>query len=295
MNDTIIDYNMPEETYHADPCETPSLSSSIIKTLLNQSPRHAAYEHPKLTTKVEEESDEDDTKFDLGKTAHSLMLRDPRNFEIIKPDDYPSKQGGIPKGWTNNAIREARDAAYAAGKTPLLPKQWDKVNAMVAAGREQTDAFTNGKPEVTLAWQEDNGVWCRIRIDWLKDNLVEAFDYKTGAVYMNPDRMENYALSLGWHITSAFYKRGMRKVLGVQMPKYEFIAHENFAPFCLSHVAMNAEAEERADKLIDKAIHVWGECLASGVWPAYPKQTVQIGLPSYYINRIDEIAEREAA
>ena len=36
-----IHYNVPEAAYHADPCEAPSLSSGIARTLLTRSTLHA--------------------------------------------------------------------------------------------------------------------------------------------------------------------------------------------------------------------------------------------------------------
>ena len=40
--------DMPEADYHKDPSPTPSLSSSIAKLLVNESPYHAYRQHPRL-------------------------------------------------------------------------------------------------------------------------------------------------------------------------------------------------------------------------------------------------------
>jgi hypothetical protein len=59
------------DAYHADPAPAPSLSSSIAKTILHQTPRHAWFEHPRLNPNFEPK---DDSKFDLGSVAHELLL-----------------------------------------------------------------------------------------------------------------------------------------------------------------------------------------------------------------------------
>lgn len=62
---------MSAEAYHQDPAPQPSLSSSIAKILLDQSPRHAWLAHPKLNPNYVAE---EDSRFDIGTAAHVMML-----------------------------------------------------------------------------------------------------------------------------------------------------------------------------------------------------------------------------
>ena len=289
-----LDFDMPEATYHSDPCPEPSVSSSVAKIILAQTPRHAWAAHPRLNPNYVAS---DNKKFDLGKTAHSLILRDPRHFVLIDATDYKT-----------NAAKQERDDAYAAGKTPLLAHQFPEVEYMVQCAREQiaqsddNNAFVEGSSEVTLMWREQviiDGepffVWCRIRIDHCAENEIDFYDYKTTAVNANPDELQNYGKQMGWHITSAFYKRGIRKVLGITDPRYKYIVQENYAPFCLSSVSMTPEAEERATRLIDKALYQWGWCLKHKRWPGYPARNVSIGLPGWYGKQLEDVEARDTA
>lgn len=289
-----LDFDMPEATYHSDPCPEPSLSSSIVKILVNDTPRHAWFAHPRLNPNYEPT---DKTKYDMGKAAHSLILRDPRNFVIVDEKD-----------WKKNDAKETRDQAYKDGKTPLLTHQWPEVKFMVDCARAQiaessfNGAFVEGSSEVTLMWREEvklDGeifyVWCRIRIDHCEENEIDFNDYKTTAATANPDELQNYGKQMGWHITSAFYKRGIRKVLGITDPRYKYIVQENYAPFCLSSVIMNPESEERATRLIDKALYKWAWCLKNKSWPGYPARNVTIGLPGYYTHQQEELDARDEA
>ena len=267
-------YNVKESDYHSDPLPDPSLSAGIIKPLLNLSPLHASRMHPRLNPNYKEENK---TQFDIGKAAHSLLLNDPRAFEIIDADD-----------WRKKDTQAARDAAYAAGKTPLLRKHWDSVQAMVKATRaalqdhECSNAFTaSSKSEVTLVWRETNGVWCRCRIDSMAENGKDFYDYETTAMSANPDTISNMVNSMGWDIVSAFYKRGIKKVLGVENPNYRFVVQEASDPNALSVIALNSSAEFIANKKIEAAISLWGECLVSGKWPSYPNRVCYVGIPAY--------------
>ena len=55
-------YNILAEQYHADPCVTASLSSSIAKILIEQSPMHAWMAHPRLNLKFKRQ---EDSRFDF--------------------------------------------------------------------------------------------------------------------------------------------------------------------------------------------------------------------------------------
>ena len=83
-------------------------------------------------------------------------------IEVIDVSDFKTK-----------AAREARDAAYAEGKTPLLPKEYQQVQEMAAAVRAHPIAGHIFKPveglaEQSMFWKDPaTSVICRARMDWL--------------------------------------------------------------------------------------------------------------------------------
>lgn len=266
-------YEFPESDYHADPCIAPSLSASIIKPLLYQSPRHAAFYHPKLNPDF---VPEDNKRFDTGKAAHALILRDKKDFEIIDAAD-----------WRTNAAKEKRDAAYNDKKIPLLTHQWQEINAMVDSAREQLlsheccDAFVlGGASEVTLIWQEGD-IWCRCRIDYISPDGKFFYDYKTTEATANPDTVDRLFSNMSYDITDAFYRRGISRVLGIEHPVYRFVVQEVEKPNLLSVIGFTPEAQGVADRKVDEAIRIWSECLKNNIWPGYPARTCYIGLPVY--------------
>jgi hypothetical protein len=213
--------------------------------------------------------------FDIGTAAHALLLEGTSTVSVIAARDYRTK-----------AAQAARDAAYAAGRTPILEAKWADVQAMVACTREQLAAhkdggaemFLNGEPEQTLIWQEGD-VWCRARLDWLRDGAID--DYKTtphGSA--NPDSWTRSLFGMGADIQVAFYLRGLKAVTGFDAT-FRFCVQEPYPPYALSVVGLGPDALTLAEKKVLYAIERWQTCLATDKWPGYPRRTCYASLPAW--------------
>lgn len=266
----IVDVS--EADYHADRvADGPTLSNSIAKILIASSPAHARAEHPRLNPQLERSEEK---KFDLGTAAHALLLegRDDAIAVIDAPD------------FRTDAAKAARAEAYLNGKTPLLAKHWNEVQAMVGAARAQLQCFTpvpftDGKPEKTLVW-DDNGALCRARIDWLRDDLTGISDYKTTGASAAPEAWGRTMFGFGGDMQAAFYCRGLRALTGRQ-PNFEFIVQELAAPYALTNFRLSPDALAIADAKVEYAIHTWRRCIETGVWPAYPEEVCYLQAPPW--------------
>ena len=275
------------DVYHADPCERPSLSSSIAKILVSKSPAHARIAHPILNPDLERE---DATKFDIGTAAHALFLEgDDAIFTMIADS------------WRTNDAKEARDEAREAGKIPLLLKQAGDVRSMVAEARAQIDKhrarpklFTDGKPEQTLIWKEDNGVICRARLDWLRDDRTAVDDYKSTSSSADPAAWSRTLYGMNADVQVAFYMRGVERLTGIR-PAFRFVVQETKEPYALSVVDLSPAALALAEEKVAKAIKVWELCLDRDMWPAYTTDVASIELPTWEELRWLETQEDEAA
>jgi hypothetical protein len=147
------------EAYFADPCPTPSISQSMCKTLIEQSPLHAKMAHPRLAPPVTEE-DETAEKYDqakaIGNATHSMVLKRGKKIAIIDAPNFQTK-----------AAKEAKAAAILDGCEPVLKKHAVTASAMCFAANEQLAqiegcerAFIEGDAEVVIANCE-NGLWLR--------------------------------------------------------------------------------------------------------------------------------------
>lgn len=264
-------YDIPAELYHQDPCPAPSASSSILKVLLNENPAKAREGHPRLNPDFV--SGDGEEKFDRGHACHILMLNDEHKFKIIKADSYRSGDA-----------KKARAEAYIEGLVPILEHKWPEVVAMCESGRAQlaahqdaSDIFSNGKPEQTLIWFEEiRGVkiWCRARIDYVPNKRGRPYgDYKSLAASVNPDFLQRYSASAGWAFQEAFYRRGIRAVLGEEDPSFKFVAHETDSPYCLAVVDNAPERVGVNARKVEYALDLWAWCIKNNSWPGYPNRT----------------------
>jgi hypothetical protein len=278
-------HTVDADAYHADPCARPSLSASIAHVLIGQSPRHAWTQHPRLNPGFEREENE---RFDVGTVAHALLLQ---GEEIVQVCDFPD--------WRSGAAREARDQARRDGRIPLLTKKILDVTAMLDATRPQLNQvdtapplFTDGTPEQTLVWEED-GVLCRARADWLRDDYATIDDFKTTSRTANPDTWSRTLFGMGCDLQAAFYLRGLRALTGETRTEFRFVVQETFPPYALSVVTLDKAVYALADEKIDKALRVWRRCLETGDWPAYPVTVRRAELPSWEETRWLERLEEE--
>ncbi len=242
--------NLSSADYHADPVCQPSVSSGLLKVILNSSLAHARLAHPRLNPDYERE---EKRAFDLGHVAHQLILGDTNTIRVINPKNHPNADGKIPEGWTNKAMQEARKKAYKDNVVPLLPDELAQAEKMASAVRKQLDdagihSFTKhaGDCEQSIFWQE-SGVWCRARLDW-KPATVYSFahifdDLKTTDGSANPEAWAaRQMFSIGADIQAAFYRRGIRATLGIEEPVFRFIVCEQNPPFAISIVEPSPRA-----------------------------------------------------
>ena len=248
-----------EAEYHADPCDRPSLSSSLAKVLLNQSPRHAWMQHPQLNPDYRPE---ENSRFDLGSAAHALLLEgNQAKIAIIEADD-----------WRTKKAKEERDIARENGLLPVLAKHDFALKAMVKAAREFIETtelkgiFADGQPEQTVLWQEQN-TWCRARPDWLTDDHKIILDYKT-TDSAAPEVFIRQIPRMGYDLQSEFYTRGIYRLFNL-MPVFIFLAQEIDPPYACSLVSLSNAYRDIADAKVERAMELWGQCLSSGNWPSY--------------------------
>jgi len=274
-----------ERAYHADPVASPSLSSSVAKLLLEKTPLHAWVSHPRLNPNYEPDESE---KYDLGKTAHALMLCGEDAIAVVDADSYRS-----------NAAKKARDDARESFKIPILASKLVEVKRMVEAGREQIDRLTDpvdrrafvqgtGRPEQTLVWREDEA-WCRARLDWDPDRVPDEpfaiHDYKTTSASAHPEEWVRTLYNMQGDVQAGFYRRGIRAVLGVELPDFRFIVQEIKPPYALSCIALSPGALDMAERKAIVAIDLWKRCTTEKLWPGYPAQTYFVDPPRYEESR----------
>lgn len=280
--------DLAAEHYFADPCPAPSLTQSIAKVLLDQSPAHARAEHPRFVS-VAETEDDGDEKYDkvkaIGNAAHATMIGRGKTLAI---GDFDSWRGKDPQAFKAEAV--------AQGKEPVLAKHHAVARELVQAGRLQLvdagwhDAFTDGNGEVVLIWSEGEGadkIWLRTMIDWLAADRRTLYDYKTSGMSLAPHGVGYVLDDAGWDIQAAMHERALAVLdpEGRGRRRYRFVAQENKKPFALLPVELGEHHLQLGRRKLAVAINLWRQCIKSGVWPGYPLQAVTPDIPPARENR----------
>lgn len=261
-----------ERAYHAD---RSSLSSSGARTLL-KSPARFKYErdHPVFKD-----------VFDMGSVAHTLVLGEGSEIVVVDADS-----------WRSKAAKEAKDAARAEGKTPILAADYQVAREMAdAIGAHPTAAklLSSGSPELSGYWHDsETDIRLRFRTDWLTEyeGRPLCVDYKTAAS-ADPDEFAKSAARYGYHLQAAWYVTGLQSV-GVDAARMVFICQEKTAPYLVSVVELDEEAVAEGARLARQAVDLYHQCVTTGQWPGYPEHIVTLSLPRWARNpAIQSIAD----
>lgn len=277
-------YVMTPDQYRNDPCITPSLNASVGKCCLPMgsgtgTAQHMWQAHPALNPP---DHDEDDTthRFDLGSVFHTLILGKGAEIMVIDAKD-----------WRTKDAKAARDDAIKTSHQPVLIEQMKRARAMYEAAWPQIevrpelrDAMAKGRPERVLVWEEETPggkILCRCQLDWIPDDGLAFPDWKSTGNSAGPDDYGRTLFDIGADFQDAFYRRGIRAVLG-RSAHIMFPVIETSPPHCLMVHRVKPASVAIADRKVAYAIRLFGMCLKSGVWPGYPVETAWQDAPPWH-------------
>jgi hypothetical protein len=249
---------IPLSEYLNDPAPAPepSLTRSLIVTLLGGSPAEAAYQHPKIN--LAHDGFESNKAMDTGTAAHALLLEGREVFEVIDAADFRTK-----------AAQEARDAARAAGKVPMLPEAYREVQAMVLVAQDKLRRaginLDAGMAERSIVWQ--SGCWLRTRPDWVSDDGRTVIEYKTTA--STPADWTRNLYAKGYDIQAAMHRSGVAAATGKEPPRVIFAVQSTEAPYSMFFRELSGLYYEIAHRKIARAVDIWQKCIEARQWPDY--------------------------
>lgn len=255
-----------EAEYHADPCERPSLSSSIARVLLEQSPAHAWVAHPKLGNIAKASTKPQDE----GTLIHTLLLGEGPEIEIIDAGDFRTK-----------AAREARDAAVEAGRLPVLTDAYDAAlaTAEVLRGRLGDRGIElDGDSEVAIEWTEpghDGPVLCRGRLDHVKGATI--YDVKK-IQSAAPGARARAAMNYGMDVQHAAYSSALTKLKPELAGRVEliFVFVEIEPPFAVVPCPVSGMFADYGERRWYRAVESWERCLNKSRWPSYTPEPIDV-------------------
>lgn len=282
----------------------PAVSQGTLALALDECPRaawFASHLNPKRVTEVSEKAQ------DVGSVAHSVLLEGHAdNVVVIDPAEHRSKptkaspDGNIPDGWTNDAIKAARDLVLAEGKIPLLPVDRDRVAAMVAEALEFIDSLRETEPAIWAMFQKDcgksevtfvadlDGAVCRCRTDRIAiESPVVVADYKTSLMSVHPDRWGRKQLPQ-YNFGAALYRRIIKAHVGHD-PVYVWLAQMQEPPYLCSLIGSDPAWIAIGDARVEAALKLWRECAKAGKWPGHPNRVCYPEAPQYLVAQAEEL------
>ena len=301
--------DISNDDYHgAEICASPSISSTGLKKLVGHlglqtkgcTARHY-WEGSPLNPRRKPQEQTDALR--IGSAFHDALLLPERWTDA---DAYHFTPEGFSRAKTKAMADEIAqaDAAEAAGCTLVSAEEREQIEGMVAAMRENPtcDALlSDGKPEVTLAWQDaETGVWLRCRPDWLRDNLSCGINVKTAADASFVG-FQSDVTKFRYFMSAALELDGIEAVFGKRPPLYVHPTIEkpgkgwqpgDYLPVALW--TLTDEDLEYGRALNRRAIRTFADCLSADRWPSYADSPAPCGVSGWARREIDNLIEKEA-
>jgi hypothetical protein len=268
-------YRMPAAMYHDDPVLAPSLSNSIAKILVNQSPLHAWTAHPRLNPHGQLEKKPNRT-MEIGSVAHALLLD--KGADIVRVDA---------PNWQSKVAQAERADAYESGLLPILEEDFETAIAMVKVARAELALYPEIAPvladdggisEIVAVWRECS-VWCRAMIDRCSTSLRTILDYKTTGD-SHPDACAARIANNSFQMQEPFYVRGLDALdpdcRGRR--KFFFLYQEQEPPFACTVHQLDGHYRAIGERQVETAINTWAACMAANRWPSYPRVIHQVAM-----------------
>jgi hypothetical protein len=283
---------VPMDVYHgANLCDGPSISSSGLRKIVNQSPAHYFCESPYNPDRVDQKETDALT---FGRAAHHLLLGedDFNTLYVVRPDKWDS--------WRTDAAKAWKRDQEAEGRTVLLSTQLDvirgiarslSVHPLIDAG------ILNGLIEHTIVWRcKDTGVWLKVRPDAIPNDAGDFADLKTTTSVQSADLARAIA-EHGYHMQAALIAAGWHALTGEDIASFSFVFVEKSPPYCTRIVTLKDDDLARGERQNVVAIKTFAKCMETGEWPGPGGADAEyLALPAWAQTRIDhqlEIAEAQ--
>ena len=280
---------LPTEDYARDEvgAPAPTLNSSTANRILDASPDHAQWFHPRLGGHANDVSNQ----MNVGSAAHALLLEGRDIIESLPFDN-----------WMTKAAKESRAAAIAAGRIPLLTADAGAVDAMVERARYMLDNSPDLAglgaldAELTYVWKDirvsvkgvERETWMRCRPDAVTTDRRIILSYKTMRTSAEPDAYAKTLMNARYEMQAAFEMLAVEAVDGVTPTHYVWLVQEQEPPYACSLVGLGPDLRELGFGRMDAAVALWAECLANGEFPGYPMRIAYPSLPPWKLAELEE-------
>lgn len=275
MNRIVRD--LPESDYHS----LPALSAGGAWMLASECP---ALYHANSPFNPDALPPDNAKEMDIGTALH---------LAVLEPDRLADRTVLVhAENWRTKAAQEARDQAYDAGLTPLLPKDRDLVERLAAALRSNefvAELIDGADTEVSYLWTSE-GIPCKARADIISRDRRRIADLKASASAA-PGFFQRQAFNAGHFLRAVWYQRGWQAVAG-ENADYWFVVVSRNAPHLVTIARLDDRALAWGEMMVRRALRLFRECNEAGTWPPYCTEPTTLALPTW---AEFQLAEREQA
>ena len=258
--------------YHAGP----GISKSGLD-LLARSPLHYwdRYINPQPTERTETAA------MAFGTAVHAAVLEPDEFAKWVVMDKV---DGRTTVGKAAKAEAEARAAQL--GVPMIDTATWDTVQRIAARVHRHPQIgaeLQTGTPELSVYWtDEDTGILCRCRPDWLGKGIV--VDIKT-TENASPKAFQQSAYGWRYWVQAAYYLDGLA-TNGVDIEYFLFAAVEKSSPFAVMGYTASKAMLDSGRREYQRLLRLYAICASTNEWPGYGG-VMDLELPSYAPERMD--------
>lgn len=247
------------------------VSQTTLKTIGQKCPMVARYNQ--LNPSEESET------FILGSAIHCALL-EPERFAVdyaVGPNVKLSTKAG-------KAAWAEFDAANP-GKIILRHHHGDIIDGILKRTKASAPLSRmrsqEGDHELSLFW-DDNGTRCKARLDKLiKGPRYSIIDIKS-TMSAAPDDWKNSFTRYWYHFQAAWYRMGVRAVMGNKPVDVFFICFEKTPPYPTAIYTVKEKSLDVGESQARELLKVYNRCVADNHFPDYSERIVEIGLSKWF-------------
>lgn len=264
--------DIPLEVYHSGKlCAGPSISSSGLRTIVNESEAHYFDGSPYNPNRAPAK---DAAHFSLGRAVHHALLGEAffTKIFVARPEKLFDPKEGKDVDWQGNrtVCKKWLAEAKSLGKTVLTAEQLDQIRGIaIALGKESLvrAGALNGKIECSLVWQDkETGVWVLARPDVIPTDSGDFVDIKTTQSVLYNDLVRTIG-DYGYHQQGALVAEGYEILTGQKISSFSLYFVESSRPYCARLVQLKDHDLALGRQLNRNALRRFVEGMNSKYWP----------------------------
>ncbi len=262
---------IPISEYHGQAiCDGPSVSSTGLRTLFSESPKHF---YAEWSGNPKRKESKDSRAFILGRALHMVVLGEPYFAKLfcVQPDRVRTVESGI-VNWHNNRpeCKRWHEAQRAAGRTVLTSAEVEQLRGMsreICSHPFYQAGLLHGMIERSLIWKDKHtGIWVKWRPDVIPRHSADFGDVKSTQSVLWPDLMKTID-EYGYFQQAALGRWACREVLDGEMESFTYLFVEKSEPFAVRDVRLWDEDLQRGEDANRAALDLLARCLERDEWP----------------------------